>query len=126
MKTLSYKDTDKDIEVEIYDLKFRIGNKIEDLDIGEINKKAKENEDIVKDIIDDILGTGSVEKINAKRKDDGYEVMSLQVQMGILTFLMQTYIEAVMKPVNKINDTFNRINHRNNYSRNYRRNNRYR
>lgn len=126
MKTLSYKDTDKDIEIEIYDLKFKIGNKIENLDIDEINKKAKENENIVKELINDILGVGSVDKINAKRKEDGYDVMSLQIQLGILTFLMQTYIEAVMKPVNKVNDTFNRINHRNNYSRNYRRNNRYR
>ena len=126
MKTLSYKDTDKDIEIEIYDLKFKIGNKIENLDVDEINKKAKENENIAKELIDDILGAGSVDKINAKRKEDGYDVMSLKIQLGILTFLMQTYIEAVMKPANRVSETFNRINHRNNYSRNYRRNNRYR
>ena len=47
MKELSYKDTERDIEVKIFGLDFKISNEIEKLNVEEIEKQAEIDEKIV-------------------------------------------------------------------------------
>ena len=112
MRELSYKDTEREIEVKIFDLEFKISNKIEKINTEEIQKQAETDEKIIEKIIDDILGENATKKINEKRVQDGYEVMSLDVQTQVL------------KPVE---NTVNNIQkYSNDYRRNRKFNNRYR
>lgn len=119
MRSLSYKDTDKTIEVEIYGLIFEIKDNIENLDIKVITEQADNDENIIINAINDILGQDAVDKINDKRKIDGYENMNLQTQIGILSFVVQTYTEEIIKPINRASNSIDKINYRK-YSRNQR------
>lgn len=119
MRRLSYKDTDKTIEVEIYGLIFEIKDNIENLDIKVITEQADNDENIIINAINDILGQDAVDKINDKRKIDGYENMNLQTQIGILSFVVQTYTEEIIKPINRASNSIDKINYRK-YSRNQR------
>ena len=129
-----YQDTDKKIEIELYDLVFEIKNLS--------NDKIEEFRDFDKDLsnvekqIEEILGNGAVEKINNKRIADGYDKMSLEVELNILGCIFEVYakaitnntIERVSNSINDINNKVegmnnNRYHRRNNYKRNY---NRYR
>ena len=124
MRELSYKDTEREIEVKIFDLEFKISNKIEKINTEEIQKQAETDEKIIEKIIDDILGKDATKKINEKRVQDGYEVMSLDVQTQVLNWIIRQYTEEVLKPVE------NTVNNIQKYSTDYRRNrkfnNRYR
>lgn len=124
MRELSYKDTEREIEVKIFDLKFKISNKIEKINTEEIQKQAETDEKIIEKIIDDILGENATKKINEKRVQDGYEVMSLDVQTQVLNWIIRQYTEEVLKPVE---NTVNNIQkYSNDYRRNRKFNNRYR
>lgn len=124
MRELSYKDTEREIEVKIFDLEFKISNKIEKINTEEIQKQAETDEKIIEKIIDDILGENATKKINEKRVQDGYEVMSLDVQTQVLTWIIRQYTEEVLKPVE---NTVNNIQkYSNDYRRNRKFNNRYR
>lgn len=124
MRELSYKDTEREIEVKIFDLEFKISNKIEKINTEEIQKQAETDEKIIEKIIDDILGENATKKINEKRVQDGYEVMSLDVQTQVLNWIIRQYTEEVLKPVE---NTVNNIQkYSNNYRRNRKFNNRYR
>lgn len=124
MRELSYKDTEREIEVKIFDLEFKISNKIEKINTEEIQKQAETDEKIIEKIIDDILGENATKKINEKRVQDGYEVMSLDVQTQVLNWIIRQYTEEVLKPVEK---TVNNIQkYSNDYRRNRKFNNRYR
>lgn len=124
MRELSYKDTEREIEVKIYDLEFKISNKIEKINTEEIQKQAETDEKIIEKIIDDILGENATKKINEKRVQDGYEVMSLDVQTQVLNWIIRQYTEEVLKPVE---NTVNNIQkYSNDYRRNRKFNNRYR
>ena len=124
MRELSYKDIKREIEVKIFDLEFKISNKIEKINTEEIQKQAETDEKIIEKIIDDILGENATKKINEKRVQDGYEVMSLDVQTQVLNWIIRQYTEEVLKPVE------NTVNNIQKYSNDYRRNrkfsNRYR
>ena len=124
MRELSYKDTEREIEVKIFDLEFKISNKIEKINTEEIQKQAETDEKIIEKIIDDILGENAAKKINEKRVQDGYEVMSLDVQTQVLNWIIRQYTEEVLKPVE---NTVNNIQkYSNDYRRNRKFNNRYR
>ena len=124
MRELSYKDTEREIEVKIFDLEFKISNKIEKINTEEIQKQAETDEKIIEKIIDDILGENATKKINEKRVQDGYEVMSLDVQTQVLNWIIRQYTEEVLKPVE---NTVNNIKkYSNDYRRNRKFNNRYR
>lgn len=87
-----YEDTDQKIEVEIYGLIFEINKKnIVNKDIDNINK---ENEDYVEREIRDVIGENSIETINDKRLMDGYEKMTLDVEIAVLTCIYKAYITA--------------------------------
>ena len=124
MRELSYKDTEREIEVKIFDLEFKISNKIEKINTEEIQKQAETDEKIIEKIIDDILGENATKKINEKRVQDGYEVMSLDEQTQVLNWIIIQYTEEVLKPVE---NTVNNIQkYSNDYRRNRKFNNRYR
>ena len=133
--SFGYQDTDKKIEIELYGLVFEIKNLS--------NEKIEEFRNINNDLskierqIEDILGNGSVEKINNKRIADGYDKMSLEVEVNILGCIFETYakamtnstIDRVSKSINDINSKVEGLNNNRQQRRNnnYRRNeNRYR
>ena len=45
--------------------------------------------------IENILGEGSIQKINKKRIQDGYEEMNLEVELGVLGFVFETYADVL-------------------------------
>lgn len=122
---LDYKDTDKKIEIDIYGLMFEIKKGIEEIDTEEL--KNKKNIDI-EEIIDEILGSGSTEKINKKRKEDGYEEMDSQVALTIIGTAVNAYVNASINPVNNVINNYNeKVSRINTFeNRRQRRNYRYR
>lgn len=129
--SFGYQDTDKKIEIELYGLVFEIKNlsneKIEEFrninnDLSEIERQ-----------IEDILGNGSVEKINNKRIADGYDKMNLEVEVNILGCIFEAYakamtnntIDRVSKSINDINSKVEGLNN-NRYQRRNNKYNRYR
>ena len=120
MRELSYKDTERDINIKIFDLEFKISNKIEKLNVEEIRKQAETDEKVIENIIYDILGENATKKINEKRVSDGYEEMSLDVQTQVLNWIIQTYSEEVLRPMRRT------VNNMENYKRGRKFNNRYR
>ena len=110
MRELSYKDTEREIEVKIFDLEFKISNKIEKLNVEEIKKQAETDEKVIENIIDNILGQDATKKID--------------VQTQVLNWIIRQYTEEVLKPVE---NTVNNIQkYSNDYRRNRKFNNRYR
>lgn len=125
MRELTYKDTENSVEIIIFGLKFKINNsEIEKLNADEIEKKVNENDKVLEEIIDKILGEGSVSKINEKRKNDGFDEMDVKIEMQVFSFIMEIYAEEILKPVNKTVNKFrgykNNVNKFKNYNR-YRR-----
>lgn len=131
-----YEDTDKKIEIDLYGLVFEIkldSKKIEEL----TNIKDEINLDEMNKYIDEILGENAVNKINEKRKNDGYkeidENIALQILMCVFQAYSDSYIgnitnhidksnEMIENKYNRLNKNMNRyknINKRRNY--NYRR-----
>lgn len=120
---IGYEQTDKKIEIEIYDLKFEIKN-VEKLQEFE---DVKDNDlDTIKKMIETMLGEGAVEKINKKRKEDGYEEINssiaLNILLGIYKVYSSEYIDGVLGSMEKMEDRVNNINR--NTRRNYNRGNR--
>lgn len=106
-----YEDTDKKIEVELYGLVF------------EINKEAIVNKDIktleendetkIENEIEDVLGKGTIEKINNKRMSDGYGKMTLDVEVAVLTCIYKAYITATTgNMIDEINNTSREMENR--------------
>lgn len=123
MKELSYKDTEREIEVKIYGLDFKINDSIEKINAEEIEEKAKSDDKIIEKIIDDILGKDACKKINEQRKKDGYEEMNIDIQTQVLNWIINQYTEEVLKPVKK---TINNLEQNNRYYRRNKFKNRYR
>lgn len=126
----SYEDTDKKIEIDLYDIIFEIkldNKKIEELENvkDEISLKEMEMH------IDEILGENAVKKINEKRKKDGYkeidENVAVQIFMCIFKAYSDSYIGNITNYVdnnnNRLENQYNRLNRNvNKYrKRNYRR-----
>lgn len=87
-----YEDTDKKIEIDLYGLIFEINKeKIVDKDINNIDER---NENEVENEIKELIGEDSIERINNKRKNDGYEKMTLDVEVAVLTCIYKAYITA--------------------------------
>ena len=134
--SFGYEDTDKKIEVELYGLIFEINKeKIADKDINNINEND-ENE--VENEIKELIGENSIEKINNKRKNDGYKEMTLDVEVAVLTCIYKAYITATSGTMideilntnkeieEKVRNNASNREQRRNYNRNHRRNYRYR
>ena len=120
---LGYENTDKKIEIEIYGIKFEIKNvdkikeyeNVEDNDLNGLEK-----------MIENLLGQGSIEKLNEQRKKDGYKKIDSSVALNLLVGISQTYIQEytdnIMQPLEKNADRINKFNRR---ARKYNRGNRY-
>lgn len=129
-----YEDTDQKIEIDLYGLVFEINKeRILNKDINSVNSNDEEK---IKDEIEDILGKGTIEKINNKRINDGYNEMTLDVEVAVLTCIYKTYIEFTTgQMIDGINNSNNKMlseaRNMSNYNReerrynrnNYRRNN---
>lgn len=89
--SFGYEDTDQKIEVDIYGLVFEINKKnIVDKDLKDIN----EDEDTIEREIREVIGEDSIAKINNKRLKDGYDEMTLDVEIAVLTCIYKAYITA--------------------------------
>lgn len=128
--SFGYEDTDKSIEIELYGLVFEIKNldnmkELENLDTNNIN--------VIEAQLEKILGEGSIDKINKKRVSDGYKKLDLNIELGILGCVFETYAKSmtgnvlgrVTKAVDDINKDIN-TNMNREQRRNYNRNNNYR
>ena len=114
---IGYENTDKKIEIEIYGLKFEIKNvdkikeyeNIEDDDLNGLEK-----------MIENLIGEGSINKINEKREKDGYGKIDSTIALNILVGISQQYIaeytDNIMQPFEK---SMNRINNFNRETRRY-------
>ena len=126
-----YEDTDKKIEIDLYGLVFEIKNlsndKIEEFRNFDGNLSEVEKQ------IEEILGNGTIEKINNKRIADGYDKMGLEVELNILGCIFEAYakamtnntIDRVSKSINDINSKVEGLNN-NRYQRRNNKYNRYR
>ena len=117
MKEISYNDTDKKIEVSIYGLVFEIKSKIEEKDLKEMEDN-KNNQEKVEEYINKLLGDEAVDKINEKRKKDGYDKIDLLVGMNILGLIFSVYadeigagvLDSMTKSATNINNKYNSFN----------------
>lgn len=125
MRELTYKQTDNDIELIIFGLKFKINEeeieKIISKKQDEIEEEAEKNKNYVNDLIDKILGNGSVDKINNRRNEDGYEIMSAKIQMQVFGFICEKYAEVVLNPINRATTNINNFKNKKRYNKNFRR-----
>ena len=131
-----YEDTDKKIEIELYGIVFEINNfeSIEKLE--NINKNDMNSIEIQ---IEEILGSGAIEKINKKRNQDGYKDMDIKVALNVLGCIFEVYGKSIIGEVtskvsNTVDEIENNVNNftnkfenreqrrkqRNNYNRGYR------
>lgn len=124
--SFGYEDTDKKLEIELYGLVFEIRNLNS---IEELENLDKNNYNSIEEQLEKILGKGSIEKINNKRRKDGYQDLDINIELNILGCIMETYAKSmtnntlgrVLDSVNDMNkDIDNVIN--NNFNRNQRRN----
>ena len=122
MIKIDYEQTDKKIKIDIYGLIFEISKEIEN-----INSDYEKIEDY-KDVIDKVLGDGATDKINEKRKSDGYGEIDTQVFLAIISTAMNAYVNASTQPIhNMINNYEDKTNRFNKYgNRKNRRDYRYR
>ena len=123
MIRLDYRDTDKKLEVNIYGLIFNINSKeLENIDTKNVNDNLDE-------IIKKVLGEDAIERLNNKRKEDGHEEMDSQVKLTIVTFLVETYVNASISPINNMvertNNKYNNIDRKVNNIRSRKRYRRY-
>lgn len=134
--SIGYEQTEtKKIEIDIYGIRFEINQeKILEKDVNKASNNPEQE-------LEEILGAGAVEKINNKRISDGYNKMTIDVAVKVLSFIYATYVEAVTNPlIDNIGDVVERQKNRakniyggnredrRNYNRknNYRRNRNYR
>lgn len=132
--SFDYEDTDKSIEIELYGLIFEINKKnIVDKDISKIDER---NGNEIEKEIKELIGKDSIEKINKKRLEDGYEKMTLDIEIAVLTCIYKAYITAtsgsmideVMNTNKELENKARNLNvntnreQRRNYSGNYNRN----
>lgn len=127
--SLNYEELDKDLELEIFGLKFGIG--LNESYLKDLSKIKYEDDNSIKDVIDALLGNGSYEKIKDKfRKDRGKEIDEF-VWVKVVLFIKQEfekYMNSYQDKFKENNFPINREQRRSNrYSRNFnRRYNRYR
>ncbi len=125
IRKFGYEDTDKKIEIELYGIVFEI----KDLNsIKEIEKLDKSDKNVIETYLRKILGQTCIEKINDKRKDDGYSELSLNVELNILGCIFETYAESMTNGVlGKVNNAIKNANNQmssytSNFNREQRRN----
>ena len=124
--SFGYEDTDKKLEIELYGLVFEIRNLNS---IEELENLDKNNYNSIEEQLEKILGKGSIEKINNKRRKDGYQDLDINIELNILGCIMETYAKSMTnntlgRVLNSVNDMNKNIDNviNNNFNRNQRRN----
>lgn len=124
--SFGYEDTDKKLEIELYGLVFEIRNLNS---IEELENLDSNNFDSIEIELEKILGKGSIEKINNKRRKDGYQDLDINIELNILGCIMETYAKSMTnntlgRVLNSVNDMNKNIDNviNNNFNRNQRRN----
>ena len=117
-----YEDTDKSIEIDLYGLVFKVN--IENKDIKEL-ENIKDNVELeeLEEIINKYLGRNAIEKINTKRKQDGYNEINEDIATQIIICIMKAYANTMIGSLtditddidNKIDGTMKKINKVKNY-----------
>lgn len=125
IRKFGYEDTDKKLEIDLYGIVFEIKN-IESIEkIEGINRTDK---DVVEKYLKNILGEDCIERINKKRKEDGYNKLDLNIELNILGCIFEVYGENMVNGVlGRINNTVNNAGkqmdkYTNNFNREQRRN----
>ena len=124
--SFGYEDNDKKLEIELYGLVFEIRNLNS---IEELENLDSNNFDSIEIELEKILGKGSIEKINNKRRKDGYQDLDINIELNILGCIMETYAKSMTnntlgRVLNSVNDMNKNIDNviNNNFNRNQRRN----
>ena len=120
LRKVSFEDTDKDLDIEIYGETFKLNeNKLININVDEV----RENENELETLLEDILGKGSIEKLNNIRKENGYEKMEASQELAVLEAVLRVYVDSILKPIEGMTNSYNRVqNAGNRYDR---RNNQY-
>lgn len=103
MYKIGYEQTDKNLEIEIYDIIFelpRITEKLQN-DIRELSKKENDISTL-NESIDLLLGAGAVNKINKKRINDGYRELDLINITEIISFIGSITAKEIIKSKNRM------------------------
>lgn len=118
---LNYEDTEKSVELEIYGLKFEIDN----INLEKLQNVDRKDKDAVEEILKIVLGNDCIDRINKKRKEDGYNELNLKIELKILGFIMEKYAEAMNEDakttVDELVGLIGKYNVNNNYNREQRR-----
>lgn len=127
---IGYEQTDKELIVNIYGLNFKIRSMSVELkkELEELIKDENEDFELLYKIIDKMLEDGASDKINEKRKQDGYGKMSVQNIIAIVNLITKLQAQEIVKEqvqgVEETKQVFNGYNNQNG-NRNYRRYNNY-
>lgn len=124
MNRIDYEQTDKKIVVDIYGIEFEIKKLRKEIlqEIEDLKKEETEDFESLYKYIDLFLGEGASEKINAKRKEDGYEPMNYEVILKIIDMVVGIYKEQyneLMNYGNKFDRYSKQVNNRNYRRRRY-------
>lgn len=118
---LNYEDTEKSVELEIYGLKFEIDS----INLEKLQNVDRKDKNAVDEILKIVLGNDCIDRINKKRKEDGYNELNLKIELKILGFIMEKYAEAMSEDtettVKGMMGLIEKYNVNNNYNREQRR-----
>ena len=124
MLRVGIEDTDRKAKIEIYGIEFEINN-VTNLDKYEDIKDNDENG--IKNIIEELIGKGAIETLNKKRKELGAgeidNTIALNILMNIYEAYAEGYTDKILAPMDKMSnriDNFNRKTRRYNNRRNRR------
>lgn len=111
MRNINFEDTDKKLKIKIYDIEFEINiTELEKINKDEVNDSSDMNK-----ILDNILGKGSCDKLNEKRKENGYEEMDNGNCLAIFSVIMAEYIKYAMAPINNVFNEYEKIENKTNF-----------
>lgn len=124
---ISFEDTDKKLEIDIYGKIFNINvSKLDEINTEEL---TKEDISVMEKMLDSVLGDGAVEELNKIRKEAGYEKMAISHELAIFMKMIELYADSITAPMNNLENTYNNIYNninrfeRRNYNKGYRNNN---
>ena len=120
MYKIGYEQTDKKVLVDIYGIVFEIKKLSKELlnEIKEIRESDVEDFKELYKYIDLFLGEGASDKINAKRKEDGYDEMDYKVIIAVIDTVLSAY-KKTYDEFNSYKNKFNSYGNRQNRRRRY-------
>lgn len=120
MYKIGYEQTDKKVLVEIYGIVFEIKKLSKELlnEIKEIRDNDVEDLKELYKYIDLFLGDGASDKINAKRKEDGYDEMDYKVIIAVIDTVLSAY-KKTYDEFNSYKNKFNNYGNRQSRRRRY-------